>query len=257
MTAHLGANTVNDVFDFQSGTDQAARAGEREGTSVASGSTMLLSGQLRPAAYWRLTILLFAIALVCGLILTIFRPSVLAFAVAGFLLAFFYVAPPIRYGYIGRGLGEGGIFLAFGVLPLVGAYYVQTGVVTPMPVAAAVPIGLFTTAILFFHHFLHWRADRASGKMTPVAVLGVEWARFVGLILLLAVPLAIIVDSLVGIFPWYALVAVLPILPPLRALLATDGTLPKYGALMGQALLGNLLSGLILLTTTIIGGTLH
>jgi 1,4-dihydroxy-2-naphthoate octaprenyltransferase len=254
LAAHLAANTVNDVFDFQSGADQAAA---NEGASVPSGSTLLLSGRLRLQQYWQLTLLLFAIALACGIALAVVHPWVIGLAVAGFLLAFFYVAPPVRYGYIGRGLGEVGIFLSFGLLPLVGAYYVQTGVITGAALAASAPVGIFTTAILYFHHFLHWRADRAIGKMTPVAALGAERARVVGVVLLAAVAVAVIVDSLTGVFPWYAIFAALPVALPLRALLATDGTLPRYGALMAQALQGNMLSGLMILIAAIIGGALR
>jgi len=254
LAAHLAANTVNDVFDFRSGADQAAAS---ESASMPSGSTLLLSGRLGIGNYVQLTVVLFAIALACGIALAFFHPWVIGLAVAGFLLAFFYVAPPIRYGYIGRGLGEVGIFLSFGLLPLAGTYYVQTGVITGGALAASVPIGLFTTAILYFHHFLHWRADRAVGKMTPVAALGEERARMVGIALLMVVAVAVVVDSLAGVFPWYAIFAVLPVVLPLRALLATDGTIQKYGTLMGQALQGDMLSGLIMLVAAIIGGALR
>jgi 1,4-dihydroxy-2-naphthoate octaprenyltransferase len=254
LAAHLAANTVNDIFDFQSGADQAAAS---EDTSLPSGSTLLLSGRLPLTAYWRLTLALFAIALACGIILAIAHPWVIGLAIAGFLLAFFYVAPPIRYGYIGHSLGETGIFLSFGLLPLAGTYYVQTGIITGAALAASVPIGLFTTAILYFHHFLHWRADRAIGKMTPVAVLGADRAHLVGIALPVTVAVAIIVDGLTSIFPWYTIFATIPIVFPLRALLAADGTIPKYGALMAQALRGNILSGLIILIATIIGGAIR
>src|SRR6266581_2021326 len=106
LAAHLGANVVNDVFDFAEGADQAAQKIMPEGNTIATGSQALLSGQLSLGAYRGLAAALFALALLCGVILTFFRPWTLAFGIAGFCLAFFYVAPPLRLAYIGRGLGE-------------------------------------------------------------------------------------------------------------------------------------------------------
>src|SRR5256886_6612526 len=168
LAAHLGANVVNDVFDFAEGTDQAAQQLVPEGTTVATGSQALMSGKLSYTAYRGMAAALFALALLCGILLTIFRPWAIAFGVAGFLLAFFYVAPPLRLAYIGRGLGEVDILISFGVLPLVGSYYVQTGTVTLTALLASLPIGLYTMAVLYFHHFLHWRGRAALGKNTPV-----------------------------------------------------------------------------------------
>src|SRR5260370_38689864 len=38
LSAHLGANVVNDVFDFAEGTDQAAQSMVPEGTTLATRS---------------------------------------------------------------------------------------------------------------------------------------------------------------------------------------------------------------------------
>ena len=98
LAAHLGANVVNDVFDFAEGTDQAAQKMVPEGTTVATGSQALMSGKLSLRAFRGLALALFALALLCGVALAFFRPWALAFGVAGFLLAFFYVAPPLAPG---------------------------------------------------------------------------------------------------------------------------------------------------------------
>src|SRR6202007_2575299 len=51
----------------------------------------------------------------------------LAIAIPGVLLSYFYVAPPLKLDYRGLGLGEVSIFLGFGPIPALGAYYVLTG----------------------------------------------------------------------------------------------------------------------------------
>ena len=144
LAAHLGANVINDVFDFSEGTDQAAQQLMPQGTTLATGSQELMNGTMSLKAFRGVAIVLFAIALLCGIIITFARPWALAFGVAGFLLAFFYVAPPLRLAYIGRGLGEIDILISFGILPLVGAYYVQSGTITTSALLASLPIGLYT-----------------------------------------------------------------------------------------------------------------
>src|SRR6185312_12302845 len=102
LAAHLGANLINDVFDFGEGTDQAAQEIMPQGQTVATGSTFLLNGSLSMKTYRWLAITCFAVALICGIALSFFRPWAIAFGILGFLLAFFYVAPPLRLAYVGR-----------------------------------------------------------------------------------------------------------------------------------------------------------
>ena len=257
MAAHLGANVINDVFDFGAGTDQAAQAITPQGNTVATGSRYLLNGKLTITYYRRLAIACFAVALLCGTVLTIFRPWALALGIIGFLLAFFYVARPIRLAYIGRGLGEIDILISFGILPLVGSFYVQANMVTHVALLASLPIGLYTMVVLYFHHFLHWRADKEVGKITPVVALGENGARIVGALLLLLIAVTLIVDVYLKVFPWYAIFAVLTIIPVEIALQQATGDLKHYFKLMSSNLNANLLSALIILASLLMSGYTH
>ncbi len=254
LAAHLGANVTNDVFDFSEGTDQAAQQLMHEGTTIATGSQTLMSGNMSLKAFRGLAIVLFAIALLCGIIITLARPWALAFGVAGFLLAFFYVAPPLRLAYIGRGLGEIDILISFGILPLVGAYYVQSGTISNSAMLVSLPIGLYTTAVLYFHHFLHWRADAAVGKVTPVVALGERNARIAGAILLLLIALTIILDASLQVLPWYSFLAAFTILPVVQAVRQATGDLKRYINLMAANMNGNLLAGLLIFIALLVRG---
>ena len=257
LAAHLGANVVNDVFDFAEGTDQTAQKMVSEGTTLATGSQALMRGQLSLGAYRGLAVALFALALVCGIALTFFRPWSLAFGVAGFLLGFFYVARPLRLAYVGRGLGELDILISFGILPLVGSYYVQAGKVTLIALLASLPIGLYTTAVLYFHHFLHWRADQAVGKITPIVALGESSARLVGGILLLCVALTIFLDVLLNVFPWYSIIAAFTIIPVLLTLRQATGDLKNYLKLMASNRNGDLQAAFLILLSLLVRGFTH
>src|SRR6266566_4360178 len=234
LAAHLGANVINDVFDFSEGADHAAQQITPEGQTVATGSQFLLNGKLSMRTYRGLAIACFAVALICGIVLSFFRPWAIVFGVLGFLLAFFYVAPPLRLAYVGRGLGELDILISFGILPLVGSYYVQAGNITLVALLASLPVGLYTTAVLYFHHFLHWRADQEVGKITPVVALGERRARTVGGILLLLIAVTVLLDVYLNVFPWYALIAALTIIPVEFALRDATGDLKYYLKLMAS-----------------------
>src|SRR5215469_12054434 len=54
LAAHLGANVVNDVFDFGAGADQAAQAITPQGNTIATGSRFLLNGKLTITYYRKL-----------------------------------------------------------------------------------------------------------------------------------------------------------------------------------------------------------
>lgn len=254
LSAHLAANVTNDVFDFGEGADQTAQQMIAEGSTFVTGSQPLMSGNFSLRAYRGLAMALFALALLCGVVLTFFRPWALVFGSAGFLLAFFYVAPPLRLAYRGRGLGELAIFLSFGALPLLGAYYVQTGDTTPRVLLASIPIGLYTTAVLYFHHFLHWRADQAVGKVTPIVALGESKARIVGAILLSFIAVVFLIDAVLQVFPWYSAVAALTIFPVLLALKEATGNLKSYLRLMTVNLNADLQAALVILLALLVRG---
>jgi 1,4-dihydroxy-2-naphthoate polyprenyltransferase len=250
--AHLGGNTVNDYWDYKSGADTAA---DRVEGGVGTHSGVLTSGTLTLRQMGVIAAVLFAVALACGIALSLLvGPWVLIFAVAGFLLAYFYVAPPIAYGYIGHGLGEIGVLFSFGVLPVMGSYYVQTGQVGWLPFLTSLPIGLLTTAILFNHSFLQWQADKQVHKNTPVVTLGPERALTVSGLIIAAAYLTIGLNVLLGYLPWYALAALITIPMIIKGLQTARQikAVPGYGALMATTFQTDVNTGVLLIISLII-----
>src|SRR2546423_5118930 len=102
LAAHLGANVINDVFDFGAGADQAAQDIVAQGTTVVTGSQFLLNEKLTLKNYRVLAVGFLAGALICGGILSLHRPHAVGLCFVGFFLGLFYVAPPLRPAYIWR-----------------------------------------------------------------------------------------------------------------------------------------------------------
>ncbi|RKY84573.1 hypothetical protein DRQ09_08465 [candidate division KSB1 bacterium] len=244
--AHLGANTVNDYYDYRSGVDDLA---ESRKSPDFGGSGVLTEKLMKPEIALAGAIVMFAVAFLAGIILTFLKGYfIIILALIGFFLGFFYVAPPVKFGYIGHGLGELAIFFAFGPIPVIGSYFVQTGELSIIPLLGSIPPGIYTVSILFNHHFTHFRGDKKGGKMSPVVILGESKARIISWGLFILSYLSIIINILLKIYPVWALVSFLSIPSLLKTFLSLKKTneLKKYMQLTGDVAKGNFLTGFIL-----------
>src|SRR4051794_41265977 len=84
--------------------------------------------------------------------------------------AWTYTGGPLPYGY--RALGEVFVFVFFGLVAVVGTAFAQTGTLDPLAVAAAVPIGLLSVALLVVNNLRDISGDAAVGKRTLAVLLG-------------------------------------------------------------------------------------
>ncbi|KUP21649.1 prenyltransferase [Paenibacillus sp. DMB5] len=254
VSAHLFSNMVNDLWDFRNGTDTEAK---NTPGMVSTNSGFLSGGLMKESLFALMTWSLLALAVACGLILSISSGwETLWFVAAGALIAYFYVAPPLRFGYRGKGYSEFAIFVAFGVMPVLGSYFVQTGEFSLKPVLLSIPVGLLTTLLLFNHHFLHWRADEQAGKRTLVVVWGERRALVFSRILLFLSYGSLIVCVVSGVLPVYALLALLTVFAPLqvyRGLEPQNASL-AYLPLMGASQQASVRCGLIMALALLIQG---
>jgi len=254
---HLGANVLNDYYDEKSGADKFARL---DRTAVVTGSGLIASGLMTARQMLSLAAGLMSVALVSGVALSLARGwTVFVLGAIGAFLAWQYVAPPIKYGYRGRGLGELGIFAAFGVLPVVGSYYVQLQRLDRAAFWASIVPGMLTTLVLFHHHFLHWKSDKAAKKMTPVAVLGPEGAIYVSGVAIILTYSTLIAQVGLHLFPYGALVAMISTLPLYAAWSrqARDPVAQHALGLLGATLGASVLTGAILCISLIVSRVLR
>lgn len=250
---HLAANVVNDVYDEESGAEVRARADHK---SLATGSGVMGAGLMSKKQLLTLAGTMFGGALVAGIALAATgRPHALTFGAIGFVLAHQYVGPPLRYAVTGRGLGEIGIFVSFGVLPVAGSSYVQSGVVDAAAIWASVVPGLLITLVLYHHHFLHWESDRAVGKMSPVAALKPPVAMALGRVVLIATVLVLAAQTLLfGLFPpggFAAAIAAAPVFVA-QATAAEEPGNEAYVRLLGASLGAVVLASGILIVAEIV-----
>lgn len=253
-SAHLFSNMINDLWDYRNGTDIAAK---ETATAISTNSGFLAAGTIRESTFASITWALFAAAAVCGAALSLLSGwPVLPIALLGGLIAYFYVAPPIKFGYRGKGLSEIGILLSFGVLPVMGSYYVQMSSFDTRAFLVSLPVGLMTTLILFNHHFLHWQADQAAGKKTLVVVWGESRALSFSKFLMALAYASVIACVLFGALPVYSLIALITAVPLLQAYRKLGNSNPSiaYLPLMKASLQASMRIGMIIIAALWIKG---
>jgi 1,4-dihydroxy-2-naphthoate polyprenyltransferase len=159
---HLGLNVVNDVFDTQSGADEA----NVTPTQFSGGSRVILYGLLTMRQMQLMSLAFYAVGLGIGIYLAIataFWPLVII-GVLGALISYFYTAPPLRL--VHRGLGEITVFLGFGPVMTMGAYYVQAQRWSWEALYASIPVGILCALILYVNEVPDRPGDAAAGKRT-------------------------------------------------------------------------------------------
>ncbi|WP_435922866.1 prenyltransferase [Paenibacillus sp. DYY-L-2] len=255
--AHLFSNMINDLWDYRNGADVVAKETPEV---VTTNSGFLSGGIMSEKTFAAITWSLLALAVLCGVVLSLFSGwPVLVFGGLGGLIAYFYVAPPIRFGYRGKGLSEVAILLSFGVLPVMGAYFVQTSEISLKSVLLSMPVGLLTTLVLFNHHFLHWQADKQAGKNTLVVVWGEKRALYFSRMLLYLAYIFLILCVVTGIVPWYALVGLLTAIPLYRVYgrLKEHNPSTAYLPLMGASVQASIRCGLIMTAALLLQGLIQ
>ncbi|MDG6922310.1 MAG: prenyltransferase [Nitrososphaerota archaeon] len=167
---HLGANAIDDCYDFQNNVDKIANS---MFPKDFGGWKPIPRGLISLGAAKRVSYSLFLGSLLLAIyFLFVVGPWSLILGALGIILAITYTVPPIKLDYRGLGLGEIAIFFAFGPIQVLGSFYVQTGILTVTAFLASVPIGIMTVTVLIYHDLIFYEVYSASKKMSLGAVLG-------------------------------------------------------------------------------------
>ena len=228
----IGTNLANDYSDAKRGADSADRLGPVRVTSA---------GLVTPRRVLNATWIAFAVAVACGIYLTVVAgPLILAIGVVSIAAGVLYTGGPRPYGY--EGLGEVFVFLFFGLVAVNGSYYVQVEALDALPLGLSISIGFLATAILVVNNVRDMETDRRAGKMTLAVRIGRHRAVVLFRCLVLGafviLPIALIAGD-ASALPLIGLLALPLAIGPMRAVTnRTDGpalnaALAGTGALLG------------------------
>jgi 1,4-dihydroxy-2-naphthoate octaprenyltransferase len=134
-------------------------------------------------------------------------PLVLFLLAIGFFCAFFYTAPPIRFGY--RGLGELAQLLCFGPAIGLGAYYVQAQRASWEAFWGTLPFGMMLFSMITINEIPDYFEDRKGGKLNLVARFGREKGVWLFIVSLLSAYGAILAGVILGRIPALGLISLL------------------------------------------------
>jgi 1,4-dihydroxy-2-naphthoate octaprenyltransferase len=206
---HAASNVLNDVGDDIGGTDNA---NEERIFPYTGGSRFIQNGVMsaREMKSWGITLLVLAV-IPGALLVWLHGPAILVFGAVGIALGVLYSVPKLQLS--AHGLGEIAVASAFGVLPVVGAAWLQSGVLTASSFVISLPVALWVAAILTINEVPDIRADAAAVKRTLVVRLGVAATRRLYGGMQLAAIILFCTCGLLGYIPWWMALSALLLMP--------------------------------------------
>jgi 1,4-dihydroxy-2-naphthoate octaprenyltransferase len=202
VCVHAACNVLNDVGDESGGTD---KRNEDRIYPYTGGSRFIQTGIMSASEMARLGISLLALAAIAGLALLLMKGvMVLYFGLAGIALGVLYSLGPVRLASIG--IGETAVGVAFGVIPVAGAAWLQGAELNSILVIFAVPISIWVAAILLINEVPDIAADGATGKRTLPVRIGLRGTALLYILIHVTAAAATV---------WLAWIDALPLLAPL------------------------------------------
>ena len=177
------SNFANDYGDGVKGTDDQ-RTGEKR---------LVASGVISPKQMKIAMLITTIITLIVALLLIYnsfgkddFLNSILFFVLglASITAAIKYTVGKSAYGY--SGFGDVFVFLFFGLLSVVGSYYLYAKQIEFTIFLPAISIGLLSTAVLNLNNMRDRENDKNAGKNTLVVKIGSKFAKYYHYYLLIA-----------------------------------------------------------------------
>ncbi len=177
------SNLANDYGDSKHGADSVHREGPMRAVQA---------GHIQ-ARHMKKGMLVFSLlSLVSGLLLLwvafgteglMLFLVFLALGLASIWAAINYTAGDKPYGY--AGLGDVFVFVFFGLVGVLGTYFLQAQELQPLVILPALVCGFFSTAVLNVNNIRDINSDKLAGKHSIPVRLGPKKARIYHLLLLL------------------------------------------------------------------------
>lgn len=179
------SNFANDYGDGVKGTDNADRVGPIR--ALQSG---IISAKEMLSAMIVTTI--FTLIVAITLIYISFGSEQILFSLLFFVLGLFAVAAAIKYtvgnsAYGYHGYGDLFVFIFFGLVSVIGSYFLYTKKLEWDVILPAISVGLLSVGVLNLNNMRDFQSDAKSNKNTMVVKLGITKAkRYHSLILTVA-----------------------------------------------------------------------
>lgn len=199
LLIQIGTNFANDYYDFIKGADTDDRIGFERATAL---------GHVSPRAMLIATIVTMTLAFLVGLYLVwIGGWIILVIGIFSLLFGILYTGGPYPLGY--NGLGDIFVFIFFGIIAVMGTYYVNALEWSTTSLLASLPVGALCVNILVVNNLRDIHQDKVTGKRTLGVLFGEKTLKMEYLSLLF---LAFLVPVIFYHFYGYGIAIMLPYL---------------------------------------------
>lgn len=200
LLAHISVNVLNEYFDYKSGVDFKTRR-----TPFSGGSGALPAGLISPKQALWLGLGTFLAIIPIGIYFTIIKGWMLLpllIVAAACIILYTPVILKMNWPEWAPGVG-------LGALPVLGAYFIQTGAYTVPAIIASIPSGILVHNLLFINEFPDVEADITANRRTLPIVIGRGKASVVYSVLTVMVYLWIVGGVVTRQMPVFSLIALL------------------------------------------------
>jgi 1,4-dihydroxy-2-naphthoate polyprenyltransferase len=222
ISLQILSNLANDYGDGVKGTDNDDRIGPERA---------LQSGKITPDEMFvaiKVNILIVIIFMFL-LILSAFGTNSFLYSISFFILGLLCVFAAIRYtvgegAYGYRALGDVMVFLFFGILSVMGTYFLYSRQLDHILLLPATALGLLSAGVLNLNNMRDINSDKAANKITLAVKLGLKNAKLYHSFLIIT---SIILTLLFGVLYYrspYNLVFVIVYVPIIKHLLRVSKT---------------------------------
>lgn len=189
------SNLANDYGDFVNGADNEDRVGPERAVQ---------SGRISIPVMRRAIGIFMALSLASGVVLLWAASNnvdlvqllvMLAFGLLAIGAAIKYTATKSPYGY--KGYGDLAVFIFFGLLAVMGSYYLQTGALPWTLLLPASGFGFLSTGVLNLNNLRDIENDKAVGKITIAVRLGLDRGKKYHFVLMAAAAVLFILFALI------------------------------------------------------------
>ena len=194
LSLQILSNLANDYGDGIKGTDNDDRIGPERA---------LQSGKIKPHQMYNaikvniILVIFFAFLLIYNSFgLNNFVYSMIFFVLGGLSIAaaLKYTVGESAYGY--RGLGDIFVFIFFGLVSVVGSYFLFAKQLDHVVYLPACAVGLLSVAVLNLNNMRDIESDTRSNKKTLAVIMGRKTSKFYHILLII---LAIVLSTIFGL----------------------------------------------------------
>lgn len=163
----IGTNLINDAFDFKKGADGADRLGPTRVTQA---------GLLRYKTVLVAGLVSFALAILFGIpLVKTGGTTILIVGLVSVICGYAYTAGPYPLAYLG--LGDLFVIVFFGLVAVVGTYFLHAGEFSVSALIAGLQVGMLCSVLIAINNLRDIDGDTKANKKTIPVRFGKTFAR--------------------------------------------------------------------------------